>query len=222
MEVAVWEDGRGRAEPQPGSRRVIVVAGMVLLRSALVQVLDAQERVTVVADLDCGEQVAAVVSRSRADVVVLDVADSCESCLSAVFALRTAVPDCRLVVLMEAGVRSLVRRVMESEVHGLVDRSKSVAHLVEAVERVGSGETVLDASLAVAAVNAEDNPLTPREAQVLRAAANGLSGQDIARQLSLAPGTVRNYLSSAMTKTGTRSRIEAIRRATDAGWLRSA
>jgi two-component system, NarL family, response regulator DesR len=222
VEVAVREEERGRAEPQPRSRRVVVVAGMALLRSALVQVLDAQERQTVVADLSCGEAVVAVASRSRADVVVVDVADSCESCLSVVSALRTEMPDCLLLVLMEAGARSPVRRVMEADVHGLVDRSKPVTHLVEAVERVGSGEPVLDASLAVAAVNAEDSPLTPREAQVLRAAANGLSGQDIARQLSLAPGTVRNYLSSAMTKTGTRTRIEAIRRATDAGWLRSA
>jgi two-component system response regulator DesR len=199
-----------------------VVTGLRLLRSALVRVLDLQEQLTVVGDHDCGEEVVAAALRSKADVVVIDVADSCESCLSTVLALRTAMPECRLVVLMEADARSPVRRVMESDVHGLVDRSEPVTHLVECVERVGSGELVLDASLALAAVNAVDNPLTPREAQVLQAAATGLSGQEIARQLSLAPGTVRNYLSSAMTKTGTRTRIEAIRRARDAGWLQSA
>jgi two-component system response regulator DesR len=158
----------------------------------------------------------------RADVVVVDVDGSCDRCLSTVVALRTVMPECRLVVLMVPGVRSAVRRIMEADVCGLVDRAGSVTHLVDAVERVGAGGLVLDSSLAMAALTAVDNPLTPREAEVLRAAAIGLNGSEIARRLSLAPGTVRNYLSNAMTKTGTHTRIEAIRTATDAGWLWSA
>jgi two-component system response regulator DesR len=84
---------------------------------------------------------------------------------------------------------------------------------------VSSGEVVVDLSLAVAAMSVVDSPLTPREAEVLRAAAVGLTALEIARKLALAPGTVRNYLSSAMTKTGTRRRNDAIRTATEAGWL---
>jgi two-component system, NarL family, response regulator DesR len=199
--------------------RVLVVSNMVLLRSALVQVFGLRERFVVVGDLGCEEKVAAVAARSAVDLILFDVDVSCADCLPTVFMLREQLPLCRLVVLMDAGARAEVRRVVEAKVHGLVDRAVPVPRLVEAVERVSSGEVVVDLSLAVAAMSVVDSPLTPREAEVLRAAAVGLTALEIARKLALAPGTVRNYLSSAMTKTGTRRRNDAIRTATEAGWL---
>jgi two-component system response regulator DesR len=101
---------------------------------------------------------------------------------------------------------------------GLLDENVPPARVVEGVRRLAGGEQVVDADFVVAALRA-GSPLTPRELAVLRHAAEGLPIEEIAVKLSLSPGTVRNHLSRIMTKTGARTRIEAIGIARDAGWI---
>jgi two-component system response regulator DesR len=201
--------------------RVAVVSGVAMLRSALAGVLAMEAHIEVVAEHGCDEDVFAAIGRSEPDVVVVDINAVCANCLSTVFSLRENMPHVRLLVMAGADCRVAVCRVVQAGVSGLMDRDVSAARVVDAVGRVADGEEWLDPSLASAAAEAADNPLTTREADVLRAAATGMSNTEIARELVLASGTVRNYLSSALTKTGTRTRIDAIRVATKAGWLLS-
>ena len=91
--------------------------------------------------------------------------------------------------------------------------------LVDAVRRVASGERVIDPRLALAALEVPQNPLSPREAEILRHYSAGRDAREIARTLYLSHGTVRNYLASAVTKLGARNRVDAIRLAREAGWL---
>lgn len=206
----------------PRLTRVAVVSGVEMLRSALAGVLAMQPRIDVVSDLGCDEDVFAAVRQLDLDVVVVDINDACANCLSTVVSLRENLAQVRLLVMAGADCRTAVRRVAQAGVCGLIDRDVSAGRVVEAVGRVADGEELLDPSLASAAATAADNPLTPREADVLLAAARGMSNTEIARELALASGTVRNYLSNALTKTGARNRIDAIRVATNAGWLFSA
>ena len=212
------------AEDVDASRpvRVAVVSGVAMLRSALAGVLAMHPRIDVVAEHACDEDVFAAVRRRDLDVVVIDVNARCANCLSTVFSLREKMAHLRLLVMAGTGCGAVARSVVQAGVSGVIDRDVPAARVVDTVGRVAAGETVLDPSLVSAAEAAEDNPLTTREADVLRAAARGMRNREIARELALAAGTVRNYLSNALAKTGTRTRIDAIRVATDAGWLVSA
>ncbi|TDD71095.1 response regulator transcription factor [Jiangella aurantiaca] len=170
------------------------------------------------AELDQGNSVLATARRTRAQVLVLDVMlrDPVD-----VHDLCRQLPGLRVLMLLERGTvdgtcLSLAR--MAPRV-GLIATDASLADLLDAVRRVARGEPVLDPALAVAALTAAESPLTHRELDVLRLAMTGAPPQEIARTLYLSPGTVRNYLSHILTKTGARTRIEAIRIAQDAGWI---
>jgi two-component system response regulator DesR len=197
--------------------RVLLAEEMDLLRTALVSLLSDQHDIEVVADVKFHHKVVSVALRMRPDVAVL--VDLPPQCLSAVHELRERLPECQVVALVVTRPPDLVSRLLDLEVSGVIDKNAPAARLLQAIRGVAEGESVIDASLLVTALSATRNPLTPRERQALRLAADGASGPEIARRLRLAPGTVRNYLSNAMNKTCARTRIEAIRVATESGWL---
>jgi two-component system, NarL family, response regulator DesR len=204
-----------------GSRciRVLLAEDMELLRTALVSVLSGEEDIEVVVDLKCDQKVVPVAVRLRPDVAVVAADVSETQCLGTVADLRERLPECRVVALTVTHPPGLLRRLLAAEVKGLIDKNVPATRLVAAIRTVADGGTVIDGHLAVAALAADRNPFTPREAHVLRLASKGATGPEIARRLSLSPGTVRNYLSNAMTKTGARTRIDAVRIATESGWL---
>lgn len=213
------------AQPRPVQRsatrtiRVLLAEDMDLLRTALVSLLSDEEDMEVIADLKCGHEVVPVALRLRPDVVVLaaDVPDT--PGLSTARELRRRLPDCQIVALTVTRPPGLLRRLLAADVPGLIDKNSPAARLLAAIRGVAGGGTMIDANLVVAALAADRNPFTPRESHVLRLAARGASGPEIARELCLSPGTVRNYVSNAMNKTGARTRIDAIRIATESGWL---
>lgn len=207
--------GCARAE----SIKVLLVEDMDLLRTALVSMLSEEQDIEVVAHLKGERKVVPVALRLRPDVAVVaaDLPDM--RGLFAVAELRRRLPECRVVALAVPRPPGLLRRLLAAEVAGLVDKNAPAEHLLGAIRTVAGGGTVMESNLVVAALAADRNPFTPREAHVLKLAAGGASGPEIARKLSLAPGTVRNYLSNAMNKTGARTRIDAIRIATESGWL---
>lgn len=189
-----------------------------LLREALFAVLSREPDLEIVADLVHGSEVLLTAVRERADVAVLDplLHDPVD-----VKALCQALPTLGVLILLErhavnAACLSLTRLVPRV---GLIVTDSSLSDLVAAVRHLARGEPVLDTELAVAALTAEENPLTERERDVLRLAMTGAPPQEIARILFLSAGTVRNYLSHILVKTGARTRIEAIRIAQDAGWI---
>jgi len=205
------EDGR--------SIRVLLAEDMDLLRTALVSLLDDEEDIEVIADLKCDQQAVSVALRLRPDVAVIAADMPEHNGLTTVHELRKKLPECQIVALTVTRPAGLLKRLLAADVSGLIDKNAPATRLLHAIRNVADGGTVIDANLVVAALSAGSNPFTPRELTVLRLAAEGASGPEIAKQLSLSPGTVRNYLSNAMNKTGARTRIDAIRIATESGWL---
>lgn len=161
----------------------------------------------------------AAIEQRRFDVVLLDIEMPGLDGLAATAALTAALPECRVVVLTTFGRSGYLRRAMENGAAGFLLKDAPPAELVGALRRVVAGERVVDPGLAAQALSDGDNPLTERERDVLRAGGDGGPVDDVARRLFLCPGTVRNHLSSAIRKTGTRTRIEAVLAAERRGWL---
>jgi two-component system, NarL family, response regulator DesR len=128
-------------------------------------------------------------------------------------------PGCRVVVVTTFGRAGYLQRAMAAGVAGFLVKDQPAQDLAEAIRRVVAGATVVDPQLAGAALRATVNPLTGRERDVLAAAEDGATVEDIAGRLFLSPSTVRNYLSAAIGKTGTRNKTAAARLARDRGWL---
>lgn len=124
-----------------------------------------------------------------------------------------------MVIVTTFGRPGYLRRALDAGARGFVVKDRPVGELAQAIRRVLAGEVVVDPALATAALSAGPNPLTPRERDVLAAAADGSTAADISQRLYLSESTVRNHLSACITKTGTRNRMEAVRVARHNGWL---
>jgi two-component system response regulator DesR len=190
--------------------------GMVL--GAFAALLRLEPDLEVVATATDGHAALAAVLEHRPDVLVTDVEMPGMTGLDVAAALRREGPPTRIVIVTTFGRSGYLRRAMDSGVSGYVLKDAPIDQLVDVVRRVHAGERVVDPQLAMAAWDAAD-PMTDRERDVLRLAADGLPNGDIAARLHLAEGTVRNYLSTAISKLGVRNRIEAARLARDRGWL---
>jgi two-component system response regulator DesR len=190
--------------------------GMVL--GAFARLLSLEPDLEVVATATDGAEALAAVAEHDPDVLVTDVEMPGLSGLDVAAELHRRRTRTRLVIVTTFARSGYLRRALESGVSGYVLKDAPVDQLVDTVRRVHAGQRVVDPALAVAAWDGAD-PMTDRERDVLRLAAEGLPNTDIAATLHLAEGTVRNYLSTAITKLGVRNRIEAARVARDRGWL---
>jgi two-component system response regulator DesR len=152
-------------------------------------------------------------------VALLDIEMPGMDGLTAAAELRRARPECRVLILTTFGRPGYLRRAMDAGVSGFLVKDGPVEQLAHAIRWVLAGEQVVDPKLAVAALSAGASPLSSRERDVLAAATDGATAAEIAGRLHLSEGTVRNYLSSAIGKTGARNRLEAARVATENGWL---
>jgi two-component system, NarL family, response regulator DesR len=199
--------------------RLLLADDQELLRAALAVVLDLEDDFEVVASVGRGDEVVAAASAHRADVALLDIEMPGIDGLAAAAVLAQEVPSCRSVILTTFGRPGYLRRAMESGAYGFVVKDSAPEDLAAAIRRVAAGERVVDPALAAASLAAGTSPLTARERDVLVAARPGATVAEIARRLCLSEGTVRNYLSSAIAKTGTRNRAEAVRTADQNGWL---
>jgi two-component system response regulator DesR len=199
--------------------RVLIAEDMHLIRGALVALLSREPDMEVVAELDRGDQILEAAIRTRPDVAVLDIDLPGMDGLSAAEVLHEQVPNCQILVLTGLSQPSHLLRALKVHVRGFILKDAPAATLAQGVRRVAIGERVIDPELLALALETGESPLTPREADVLRAAEEGISTDEIARTLFLSSATVRNYLSNAITKVGGRNRIDAIRIARDAGWL---
>ena len=199
--------------------RILLAEDQGMVRGALASLLNLEPDIEVVGQVPGGDQVVAEALRLAPDVALLDIEMPGLDGLAAAEALRHAVPACRVLILTTFGRPGYLRRAMDAGASGFLVKDGPVELLADAIRRVLAGERVIDPKLAVAALSAGDNPLSPRERDVLRASADGSTATDIARRLHLSEGTVRNYLSSAIQKTNARNRLEAATTATENGWL---
>lgn len=199
--------------------RVLLAEDQAMVRGALAALLSREADIEVVAEVARGDTVVEAALEARPDVALLDIEMPGGGGLTAAQALRTALPSCRVVILTTFGRSGYLRRAMESGAVGFLLKDEPAKALAVALRRVMAGERVVDPDLAVASLSDGTNPLTSREREVLSASLFGASLADIAAQLSLSEGTVRNHLSAAMQKLGAQNRMEAARLAEQKGWL---
>jgi two-component system, NarL family, response regulator DesR len=199
--------------------RILIAEDMHLIRGALVALLSLEADMEVVAELDRGDQIVETAIRTRPDVAVLDIDLPGLDGLTAAGQLHQWIPECKILVLTGLSQPGNLLRALEAHGRGFIVKDAPAETLADGVRRVFAGERVIDPDLIAAALETGTSPLTTREADVLRAAESGIPTDEIASQLSLSSATVRNYLSNAISKSGARNRIDAIRICRNAGWL---
>ncbi len=199
--------------------RLLIADDQALVRGALAALLGLESDIAVVAEVGRGDEVVAAASAAAAEVALLDVEMPGLDGIAAAAALHAAMPDCRVLMVTTFGRPGYLRRAMQAGANGFVVKDTPAKQLADAVRKVHAGLRVVDPTLAAETLTSGESPLTERETEVLRAAAGGGTVADIAKATFLSEGTVRNYLSSAMGKTGARTRGEAAHTAEANGWL---
>ncbi|MEU2235243.1 response regulator transcription factor [Streptomyces vietnamensis] len=199
--------------------RILLAEDMHMVRGALVALLSLQEDLTVVCEVARGDEIVQAALEHRPDVAVIDIDLPGLDGLSAAARLRERMPECRILILTNLGRPGTLRRALMAQVSGYLLKDAPPGELASAIRRVAAGQRVIDPQLALDTWNSEETPLTDRETEVLQLAAEGRDPAEIAKVLRLSLGTVRNYLTTIVSKLNARNRVDAIRTAREAGWL---
>jgi len=199
--------------------RLLIADDQALVRGALAALLQMEDDLDVVVEVSRGDEVVEAALEHKPDVALLDVEMPGIDGLAAARLLKEALPTCRVLMVTTFGRPGYLKQAMAAGASGFVVKDTPARALADAVRRVHEGLRVVDPTLAAESLTQGDSPLTDRETDVLQAAREGGTVADIAGELFLSEGTVRNHLSSAIGKTGARTRAEAVRVAIDNGWL---
>jgi two-component system response regulator DesR len=198
---------------------LLLAEDQTMFRGAMATLLSLEPDLDVVVQLSRGDEVVNAATAFNPDIALLDIEMPGMDGLEAARRLRTAAPATRVMILTTFGRPGYLRSAIDAGVSGFLLKDAPVTELAVAIRKVFSGERVVDPALALAALSEGASPLTPRETEILAASRKHGTIADIARGLHLSPGTVRNHLSAAIQKLGTRTRAEAIEVAQSKGWL---
>ena len=212
------------------SFRVLVADDQAMICGALASLLDLEPDITVVAQVSNGREAVEALApaaqstdkgggEDRVDVAILDIEMPVMDGITATETIRRRFPATRVLMVTTFGRPGYLQRALDAGATGFMVKDAPVDQLADAVRRVAQGLRVVDPTLAVETLSRGTSPLTERESDVLRAVSTGGTIADIAREMRLSQGTVRNHVSSAMLKTEARTRAEAVRIATESGWL---
>ncbi|WP_436499417.1 response regulator transcription factor [Actinokineospora sp. HUAS TT18] len=196
--------------------RVVLADDEDLIRGALAALLELEPDITVVAEVSDGDAAVEAVERLRPDLAVFDLEMPRRDGVAAAEAVGHRTP---VVIVTRHARPGVLKRALAAGVRGFVPKTTPASRLATILRDVHAGGRYVDSEIAASALTEDACPLTARELELLRLTRRGGSIQDIARSVHLAPGTVRNYLSSAMAKLDTSSRHDAARRAWDEGWI---
>ena len=199
--------------------RVLIAEDQKLVLGALSALLRLEPDVEVVGGAVDGREALSLCERLVPDIVLTDIEMPHMTGIELAQALAERRLACKVVVVTTFARSGYLRRAMEAGVRGYLLKDAPVEALADAIRAVHGGGRAIAPELALASWNGGSDPLTERERQVLRLAGEGRSSGEIARQVHLSEGTVRNYLSEAISKLGAGNRVEAYRMARDAGWL---
>lgn len=199
--------------------KIVLAEDMHMIRGALVALLAFEQDIEVAAEVDNGDDILPSVLEHQPDVAVLDIDLPGMDGLTAATQIHEHLPECRTLILTSLGRPGTLRRAMAARVSGFLLKDAPADKLANAIRGVAVGRRVVDGDLALAAWDSQECPLTGREIEVLRMAAEGTNAVEIAAYLYLSTGTVRNYLTTIVNKLNARNRVDAIRIAKEAGWL---
>lgn len=202
----------------PDTTRLLLVEDQTLILGALSALLNMETDMTVVAAVESAEAALAIIDDQPVDVVLTDIEMPGMGGLALAERLRRSHPSICVGIVTTFARKGYLRRALDAGVRGYLLKDTSADQLADSIRRMQAGARVIDPELAATA-RAVKNPLTPREREVLRLAAEGLTTQMIAERIHRSEGTVRNYLSEAISKLGARNRVEAARIARDEGFL---
>jgi two-component system response regulator DesR len=199
--------------------RVVLAEDQAMVLGALAALLEMEPDIAVIARAATGRAALDAVLKHTPDVLVTDIEMPLMTGLEVAAAIRTSHPATRTIILTTFARPGYLRRALDAGARGYLLKDHPAAELADAVRRVHSGLRVVDPALATEAWSAELDPLTDRERQILQRAGDGRSSTEIATELHLSEGTVRNYLSEAIAKLGASNRVDAARIARTKGWL---
>ncbi len=197
---------------------VVLAEDQLMVLGALSTLLELEADITVAGSASDGEEALHLVEALRPDVLLTDIEMPAMTGLEVAAEVRRLRLPTRVVILTTFARGGYLRRALDAGAVGYLLKDAPVSALAQAVRDVHAGGRAIDPVLAADAWG-EPDPLTDRERQVLRLAGDGLANGEIAGQLHLSEGTVRNYLSEAMSKLGASNRVAAARQARDRGWL---
>jgi two-component system response regulator DesR len=199
--------------------RVLIAEDQTMLRGALAALLSLEPDITVVAQASNGREAHKLTLTLAPDVVVTDIEMPEMTGLEFASALKDTTSKARVIILTTFARPGYLRRALDAGARGYLLKERPAGELAEAIRRVHAGLRAVDPALAAEAWSADEDPLTDRERSILQRAADGRSSAEIAADLRLSEGTVRNYLSEAIAKLGAANRIDAARIARARGWL---
>jgi two-component system, NarL family, response regulator DesR len=199
--------------------RVIVAEDQAMVLGALAALLETEPDITVCGRAANGREALTAIAKQKPDVLVTDIEMPEMTGLTLAAEVRDRHPQTRVVILTTFARPGYLRRALDAGAKGYLLKDRPAAELAEAVRRVHRGLRVVDPDLAAEAWDSGADPLTERERQILWRAGEGKSSLDIAEELHLSEGTVRNYLSEAISKLGAANRVDAARIARAKGWL---
>jgi two-component system, NarL family, response regulator DesR len=207
------------ATGQSARIRVVLAEDQAMVLGALAALLELEPDIAVVSSAANGREAREAVLRLKPDVLVTDIEMPHLTGLELAAELKSIQPATRTVILTTFARPGYLRRALDAGARGYLLKDRPAAELADAVRRVHRGLRVIDPALAAEAWSSEIDPLTDRERQILQRAGDGKSSSEIAAELHLSEGTVRNYLSEAIAKLGASNRIDAARIARVKGWL---
>lgn len=199
--------------------RVLLAEDQTMLRGALAALLDLEPDIAVIAQASNGREALKLALQCAPDVIVTDIEMPERTGLEVAADLKVAESKARVIILTTFARPGYLRRALDSGARGYLLKERPASELAQAIRRVHSGLRAVDPALAAEAWGADEDPLSDRQRQILQQAGEGRSTTEIAADLHLSEGTVRNYLSEAIARLGAVNRIDAARIARSRGWL---
>jgi two-component system response regulator DesR len=198
---------------------ILLAEDVAMVRGALVALIELEPDLKVIAAVERGDDIVPTARARQPDIAIIDIDLPGLDGLSAAEDLYAAMPQVRVLILTNLGRAGTLRRALAAHVSGYMLKDAPPEQLATAIRKVAAGSRVIDPLLAVSTWEGGQNPLSPREHEVLRRAAEGAEPGEIAAVMHLSVGTVRNYLTTIVTKLNARNRVDAIKMAYDSGWL---
>ncbi|MFD3260381.1 response regulator [Paenibacillus lentus] len=199
--------------------RIVIAEDQKLLRGTLSALLSMEEDIEVVAEAENGHAAWEAIEKYEPDVCLLDIEIPFLSGLEIAEKLRKEGRSSKIIIVTTFARPGFLQKAMELKVEGYLLKDEPIELLIDSIRKVTAGERVVSTDLATVLFLRQESPLTDRETDVLRLSRSGLSTKEIAKQLFLTEGTVRNYLSVAIQKLGVETRQQATEEAYERGWI---